>query len=158
MVKLFLSILSATRSLPSRIGLDAMIYRLVTSLLLVSLMTACATQGPEDQPVARRLTWFSYVGGDDLRGGCEPGSRAQIRFVYNATYTEQVRTYDIAWDAERVVDRLIARVVGVGNLLGLTLEDPFSPWRGVESETRLSGADLRAIRRILEKRGFFERT
>ena len=149
---------STTRSPPFRVGLDAMIRRLVATLLLIGMATACAAQGPEDQPVVRRLAWFSYVGGDDLRADCRPGPRALIRLVYNAIYTEQVRTYDIAWDAEREAGRLTARVFGGGNLMGLTLGDPFSPWRGVGSETRLPGADLRAIRRILEKSGFFERT
>ncbi len=28
-----------------------------------------------DMPIVRSLNWFSFVGGDDIRAACAPGSR-----------------------------------------------------------------------------------
>jgi hypothetical protein len=61
-----------------------------------ALLGACTYAGGDiEEPVRRSAQWFSYVGGDDLRAECEAGRPARYRFVYNATWEEQVRTYDV---------------------------------------------------------------
>lgn len=59
-------------------------------------MVACTVGDPvTGDPLSRNLQWFSYVGGDDLREGCSPQAPARYRFVYNAVWEEQVRTYEL---------------------------------------------------------------
>ncbi|MFX4447010.1 hypothetical protein ABTA86_19705, partial [Acinetobacter baumannii] len=61
-------------------------------------LVACASTGPVDNPIARTLTWFSYLNGDDIRNTCPAGVRDRYRFVYNGTFNSQVRTYDLVQD------------------------------------------------------------
>lgn len=70
---------------------------LATAILAgTALAAGCAYTGGEiEEPVQRKSQWFSYVGGDDLRAECAPGRKARYRFVYNATWEEQVRAYDL---------------------------------------------------------------
>jgi len=66
------------------------------AVLGAALLGACTYVGGDiEEPVQRKFQWFSYVGGDDLRAECVAGRPARYRFVYNATWEEQVRTYDI---------------------------------------------------------------
>ena len=48
-----------------------------------------------DLPIVRSVSWFGYVGGDDIRAACQPGARTHIRLIYNALWEEQVRSYDL---------------------------------------------------------------
>jgi hypothetical protein len=65
-------------------------------LLLVVAVIACTTEGRfPNNPLSRNLQWFSYVGGDDIRSGCVAGASPRYRFIYNAVWDEQVRTYDL---------------------------------------------------------------
>lgn len=58
-------------------------------------LAACQYAGPPEDPVGRSLTWFSYVGGEDIEKGCAPGAEDTYRFVYNGLSDVQVRTYDV---------------------------------------------------------------
>lgn len=65
-------------------------------LVLGTQMLGCAPRdGALADPLQRNFQWFGYVGGDDLRAGCSPTAPARYRFVYNAVWEEQVRTYDL---------------------------------------------------------------
>jgi hypothetical protein len=78
-------------------------------LVALALATGCEYRGGDiAEPVQRRAQWFSYVGGDDLRADCAPGRPTRYRFVYNATFDEQVRTYDL--DRLPVGDGALVRV------------------------------------------------
>ena len=60
------------------------------------LLVACSYNNTENQsPLARKLSWFSYLASDDIRENCGKTVVNQFRFVYNAMYLEQVRTYDL---------------------------------------------------------------
>ena len=37
------------------------------------LLSGCASLGPAEEADARKLTWFSYVNGEDLRAQCSSG-------------------------------------------------------------------------------------
>ena len=71
--------------------------RTATAAVLTALavLSGCQYAGPADDPVSRSLTWFSYVGGEDIRKACGPGSGDVYRFVYNGLSDVQVRSYDI---------------------------------------------------------------
>lgn len=57
---------------------------------------ACTYEGGDiAEPTQRMAQWFSFVGGDDLRAECAPGRAPRYRFVYNATWEEQVRVYEL---------------------------------------------------------------
>ena len=63
---------------------------------LAVLLGACQATGPAGNPVSRTFTWFDYLGGGDIRRSCGPGASPRYRFVYNALWPEQVRTYDVS--------------------------------------------------------------
>lgn len=77
----------------------------------------CQYAGPDnDNPIARNLTWFSYVGGEDIRKFCTPGASDEYRFVYNGVYEKQVRTYDIRVLPDGRSAAMSAWARGEGNL------------------------------------------
>jgi hypothetical protein len=71
--------------------------RVVSIVSLVSslLVCACSDASKVGTPIVGRLSWFAYLGGEDIRDACKPGTPARYRFVYNAVYDEQVRTYEL---------------------------------------------------------------
>ncbi|MCH2394978.1 hypothetical protein [Oceanibaculum sp.] len=120
--------------------------------LLVGL-AGCASTGPTDNPLRRSLTWFSYLGGDDLRTTCQPGSPERYRFVYNARAEEQIRTYDIIVGPSGA-GRLESHVLTNGDLDRLSVVDPLRPWRGEEAEVMVGTAEINALRSALTASGF----
>lgn len=126
------------------------------SLVVASTIAACAYQaGDENNPLLRKITWFSYLDSGDLRTSCTAGSPDRYRLVYNGHYQEQVRTYDIS-TADDGSASLHQHVFGEANLAGLEadassaaafLKSVAQPWQGVEFTRRLSAqqvADLKA--------------
>lgn len=90
------------------------------SLLLVCgflFLTACNYTGRPDNAVERRYTWFSYLAGDDLRESCRSHAPPRYRFVYNAIYSEQVRTYEINSLSDDGGDMIDAEVLSANDLL-----------------------------------------
>jgi len=123
------------------------------ALALAGLVSACASSGSIDNPFERRLTWFSYMEGGDLRAACAPGAANQYRLVYNAVYQEQVRTYDI--DAN---GQLEVRVIEPANLMHLDVSkfrDLFNPWRGEVTSRLLGASSLEALVQSLKQDGAF---
>lgn len=133
--------------------------RAVAVGIAVAALASCAYEGDYEQPVARKLSWFSYLSGDDIRAACKAGAPDRIRLVYNAIYTEQVRAYDIAPSAEPGRYDMTVRVTGTADLSSfttdLTAPDLFKPWRPVKSKTSLRAEDLDKLKRALESNGFF---
>jgi hypothetical protein len=125
-------------------------------LLALVLVSACTYGGGTD-PVTRKFTWFSYVAGDDLRAACRPGLRDRYRFVHNAVYVEQVRTYEVrpALGPGHVLE---ARVFGPPDLSRVVVEgvvDLAEPWRGVIVETPLAPESMERLRGALAEAGVF---
>ncbi len=100
-----------------------------------------------DDPVARSFTWFSYLAGDDIRAACASGAPERYRFVYNAVWGEQVRTYDVAAGPSGATQT--SRVFGSANLVSFDPLDPQGPWRGRRSEAALDAAGVARIARLL---------
>ncbi|MBC7136026.1 MAG: hypothetical protein H5U25_10380 [Oceanibaculum nanhaiense] len=129
----------------------------VVHVFVIGLLAGCASTGPTDNPIRRSLTWFSYLGGDDLRTTCQPGSPERYRFIYNARADEQIRTYDIIVNpsgAPSAGGRLESHVITNGDLDRLSVVDPLRPWRGEEAEISISAADVAALRSALAASGF----
>lgn len=138
------------------------VIRTAAACVAMAFLASCAYEGDYEHPVARKLSWFSYLSGDDLRAACKAGAPDRIRLVYNAIYTEQVRSYDIGPSAEPGRYDMTARVTGTADLSSFTTElgapDPFKPWRPAKSVTSLRAEDLVNLKLALEADGFFEPT
>lgn len=127
----------------------------VLGALAALALAGCAAKGPVDQPIARNLTWFSYVGGDDIRAACAPDAAARYRLVYNARYTEEVRSYDIAALPMAGGAIMSARVRNATRLSAIEGADPLAPWRARVSRRRLDAAALEALVAALDASGAF---
>jgi hypothetical protein len=122
-------------------------FSTLAGLAAAALLAACAARGPVDGPVARNLSWFSYLAGDDIRAACAPDAPERYRFVYNAVWGEQVRTYDVTQRSGGAA--LIVRVFGSANLFSFDPLDPQGPWRGQRSEGLLDAAAFARVARLL---------
>ncbi len=126
-------------------------------LLSLTVLSGCAYTGADD-PVSRKFSWFSYLNGDDLRAACVPGAADSYRFVYNAIYTEQVRTYDIMPNGKGGASLLKVRVMGPSDLARVIVEkkaDIMTPWRGSEDKVWLRDKDLQKLDRAMKSGGVF---
>lgn len=127
--------------------------RLIALALTAVLLAGCGGFGGGENPIARALTWFGYVGGDDIRAGCRAGGADRLRFVYNAVWGEQVRTYDVARSADGA-GVLHSRAFGRVSLSRFQLGDPTRPWRGDSATAPLSAAAVSRIEAALRQSGF----
>jgi hypothetical protein len=67
----------------------------LVALLGVATLAACGDPAKVDNPVLGRFAWLPYLAGEDIKSACADGAPARYRFVYNAVFDEQVRTYDL---------------------------------------------------------------
>ncbi len=127
------------------------------SLALALLALAgCAYRGHIDQPITLKFTWFSYVAGDDIRAACAPGGQDSYRLIYNGSYTEQVRSYEVVGDGAGG-GYYAARVMrGSGlDLNRFSVNDPQAVADWTVSRSRLTAADMSALRAALAESGAF---
>ena len=118
------------------------------------LLAACSSDGELDNPVARRLAWFNYLDGEDLRERCSPGSPQTYRFVYNADREQQVRAYDIFRSPDAGSMRVsILQPEPIGRRYPVT--DLFAPWRPDAASTEVSREYLRALDDALVESDFW---
>lgn len=117
-------------------------------------LAACSYHGDIDNPAVRKVAWFSYLDGGDIRAACADGALDRYRLVYNARYEEQLRSYEITADGGGGA-HLVARAMGPTNLAEVSLDDLLAPWRGRRSEARLTPAELRQFVSTLEASGMF---
>lgn len=129
--------------------------RIVATAGMVAALAGCASGGPGDGVLARKLNWFSYLNGDDIRAACVPGAPDRFRLVLNADYTQQVRTYELMARADRGAD-LDLRVLPAADLSRLELQDPLGPWRGVQASIRLSPDQYAVVVEKLAQSGAFD--
>ncbi|MFD1627476.1 hypothetical protein [Azospirillum griseum] len=131
--------------------------RAALTVLVVAALSGCSSIGPTDNPVARKLIWFSYLSGDDLRARCGVEDGDRYRVVFNADYNQHIRTYDIATDPTDGGSALVeARVIEATNLARLTPLDPLSAARGQTGTLRLTAPQFASVLARLKERGAFE--
>jgi hypothetical protein len=63
--------------------------------ILAAILAGCTYQGPANNLLVQRGTWFSYINGDDIRAACAAGAPETWRLVYNADFNRQVRSFDV---------------------------------------------------------------
>jgi hypothetical protein len=140
-----------------------MIRRLVPLIALAGsllLTGSCAYHGDTGNPIARNLSWFSYLNGDDIRQQCRAGAPERYRFVYNGIYTEQVRSYDLTTDGSGQNPVLQIQVLGKRGQVGTITVDSVSgvlaPWSGQFETVHLRAADLQNLQNAMVAGGVFQ--
>jgi hypothetical protein len=132
--------------------------RLAVIAAAVLVLGACERLG-EDHPITRKLTWFSHLGGKDIRAACRAGAPDRYRFVYNGIYVEQVRSYDVLPAGGAGYHRLKVAVAEAADVREIITElaapDIFQPWRPRIASRILSAETVRALKSALEGDGFF---
>lgn len=132
-------------------------WRLGPVLALASvLLAACAYQGAIDRPVTLKLTWFSYLNGDDMRQTCVPGAPESYRLVYNGNYNEQLRSYEVAGDGAGS-GFYTARVMTGGGLdvSKFSISDPQAVAGWTVTQAVLAPANMADLEAALDKSGAF---
>lgn len=122
----------------------------------LAVVTGCAYQETTN-PLMRKLSWFSYLNGDDVRQACRPGGPEHWRFVYNGIYPEQIRTYDLIERADGAF-RLRVNVANTANLSEFFVKkvpDLVSPWRGQVMDVALGRDQRDLLARAATDSGFF---
>src|SRR5215468_10380041 len=125
-------------------------YRLWRVTCMGLLVAGCTYRGDIDNPVVRKVTWFSYLDGTDIRTACVGGAPDSYRLVYNARYEEQLRSYEITPDGAGGA-YLVARAKGRANAFDISLDDVLAPWRWRNSQVPLSPAEYREFVTLLEQ-------
>jgi len=119
---------------------------------LVVLASCAYAPGDASNPLARKITWFSFVAGDDIRAACGPGAPDRFRLVYNGVWAEQVRIYEVGFGGPRQLDQ---RVIGSGNLSELSVSHLLAPWAGKTASLTLDTDEYASLIRKLEAGGAF---
>lgn len=123
----------------------------------LGLSLAACSYGGEDLnfPLAQRFLWTGVVNADDLREGCEPGTPSRWRAVYNGSYEEQLRIYDLT-ALPGGGARLETQVQESANLTRIELADPLAPWKWQRAEAAVGADALAAFEAALADAGFEE--
>ena len=109
------------------------IHRWIGSLLLlcgVVILSACEYSGRPDNAFERRFTWLSFLAGEDLKESCRNHAPPRYRFVFNAIYSEHVRTYDINGLPDGGGGMIDAEVLSAELNDGFLVHFPFGRGRG----------------------------
>lgn len=139
------------------------VLNLCAGLVAVAL-GACTSTGDISNPVVRKVTWFSFLNGYDIRTTCQPGAPDHLRLVHNANYSRRVRVHELVavnpalpGGAPSGAMRLMTRVIGDTTTEWLVeFGDPsslFAPWAGQVSRVTLGPADVAAVRTAVARDG-----
>jgi len=129
------------------------------AVLLVA--TAASAQRPDrtvDPPIVRSFNWFSYVAGDDIRSNCGKDGRNRLRLVYNAIYTEQVRTYEIFLQPDGTAGMTVGVLADQGVVSNLLIRDGgdvLKPWSMRRGERILKPEETRELLNLLQASAAF---
>lgn len=111
-----------------------------------------------DPPISRSFNWFSYVGGDDIRAACGRDGRNRLRLIYNAIYSEQVRTYEIFLQPDGTAGMTVGVLADQGDVANLTLNnggDLLKPWSMRRGERILRPDETRELVGLLQASAAF---
>jgi hypothetical protein len=123
--------------------------------LALLVLAACAYRGGIDNPAIRRVAWFSYLDGDDIRTYCVENAPDSYRLVYNGRYEEQLRSYELAADGAGGANLTARAMAERGDLTEISLDDVLAPWRWRTFRAHLDPADFQAFQRRLETDGMY---
>lgn len=134
-------------------------------LIIAALLSLCcvvagrsASASPVDSPLLRSFYWFRFVGGDDIKKACAAGAPDIYRLVYNATWREQVRAYDIETRPDGS-GHMTIRVLGPAVINSIEISEPsgvLNPWRGRRGTVELSPTQLAPLKQAIQASGGFD--
>jgi hypothetical protein len=129
-----------------------LLFTMTFAIATTTVLAGCAYRGGDiGDPGVRKFSWFSFVGGDDIRTHCQAGMPDRFRLVYTGIYDDQLRIYE--WDSLR---RLVSvKVVGGGNMLAISGDDLLGPWRATAEKVQLDDKTYDLLGRALEADGAF---
>jgi hypothetical protein len=134
------------------------LHRVRNYLIAVVACCLAACSGDISNPISRKLNWFRYAAGNNVRDNCRPGALNQYRLIYNANWDEQVRAYDLRESALKDGSAvLFTQVFGGGygfNVSNFTLDDVVSPSGGKSGQVRLSPDQYKAVVGAINASGF----
>mgnify|MGYP002634657404 CR=1 FL=1 len=123
--------------------------RWLAVLALAAGLAGCTTyRGETGNPFERALTWFSYIGGEDIRASCRVNGIDRYRFVYNGHYRLEIRGYDLTPVGGGAELTVRARGPG-GNVKRLSFDEPFGPWSLEKDVARITNRQAALIVRSL---------
>ncbi|WP_158046431.1 hypothetical protein [Skermanella pratensis] len=131
-------------------------------VLFGHVLTGCASFGPDGDDGARKLTWFSYVNGEDLRAQCSVEAPDRYRLIYNAQASAQLRTYEVHGEGDdmrsgqrggAVVE---AREIPAADLSRRQPEEALGNGESAASRIRLSPEQFDWLTRSLADSGVFD--
>ena len=104
--------------------------------LALFLLAGCTYDGGIENPLVRKVTWYSFIEGEDLRAACAVNPDT-LRLVYNGNYDEQVRIYETTPEPNGL---LTGRVLGPAEVgrVDFYLSDPSAVFAGITSRTPLT--------------------
>jgi hypothetical protein len=120
---------------------------------LTAALAACAYRGPSESFLEQRLTFISYMDGDDIRAACEAGAADRYRFVYVPDFERQARSYDVI---PRPEGALLRQQVDRGLLVnGIRLDRLFEAGAPARAETPLSEEEMADLEEAMFASGVF---
>ncbi len=135
-----------------------MFRKLMRLSLGLMLLGGCAYHEGQpvdiNNPIVRKVGWFSYLDGNDIREVCAAGGSERYRLVYNGQYDGQLRSYElfVGQDGGGVLN---ARALNNdGTALQLSINDPFGSWNWKESQVRLTATEVAQFRSLLAASGY----
>ena len=135
-----------------------MFTRISNLCLALTLVAGCAYHEGQQQdinnPIVRKVGWFSYLDGNDIREACAGGGSDRYRLIYNGQYDYQLRSYEIfvGHDGGGIMN--VRAMNNSANLLNWSTDDLFSPWRWTERQVKLTPAEIEEFRRLLAQSGY----
>ena len=111
-----------------------------------------------DPPIVRSFNWFAFVGGDDIRANCGKDGRNRMRLIYNAIYSEQVRTYELFLQPDGTAGLSIGVLADQGvvsNLLMNNGGDVLKPWSMKHGERILNAGETRDLMALFQASAAF---
>ena len=111
-----------------------------------------------DPPIVRSFNWFAFVGGDDIRANCGKDGRNRMRLIYNAIYSEQVRTYELFLQPDGTTGLSIGVLADQGvvsNLLMNNGGDVLKPWSMKHGERILNAGETRDLMALFQASAAF---
>ena len=111
-----------------------------------------------DPPIVRSFNWFAFVGGDDIRANCGKDGRNRMRLIYNAIYSEQVRTYELFLQPDGTTGLSIGVLADQGVVSNLLINnggDVLKPWSMKHGERILNGGETRDLMALFQASAAF---
>ncbi len=122
------------------------------------LLGACEYTSRPDSAVERRFTWLSYLAGEDLKESCRSHAPPRYRFIYNAIFSEQVRTYEVNGLPDGGGGMIDAEVFLSEVSPDFLVLFPYWPWSGKRAVAQLNDVEMKLLRTSLEASGFSDST